>query len=466
MSNDRRLDHNDIRRRRPMLVEPKGFAGALSLNQWNPENDAEWTRDGKAVADRTLWITTCALALSFAIWFVWSAIAVRLPAAGFRLSTTQCFWLVAIPGLVGATLRIPYSFLVQLFGTRRVVCFATASLLVPAIGIGVAVRDPSTEYSTLVVLAATAGLGGANFSAFMSSTSLFFPKRQLGTALGIQAGLGNLGVSLVQFLTPWLVTVPALSFGSRQTFERGGAGGSLWLGSAAFFWILPIVLTLVAALVWLRDVPVKASLGDQAVIFRRKHTWTMTSLYIATFGTFSGFAAATGLLIGEVFSARRFADVPDPLAFAFLGPFLGSLARPIGGYVSDKLGGAKVTLVCMLVLTASMIALAALSRPTSSRDFPLFFGVLLVVFFASGIGNGSTFRMIPALFTPKEAAPVLGWTAAVAAYGAFLLPLLFGFTLSRTGGIAVGLCLLAAVYLANGALCYWLYARRSATSQC
>lgn len=436
------------------------------MSHWDPEDQEQWASQGHAIARRTLWITTSALTLSFATWFVWSAIVVRLPTAGFALSVSERFWLVAVPGLVGATLRIPYSFIVQLFGTRRVIILATATLLVPSLGIGLAVQDINTSYVTLLVLAATAGFGGGNFSAFMSSTSLFFPSKQQGTALGIQAGLGNLGVSLVQFLTPWLITLSTIGIGAGQLLKQGANVTPVWLESAAFFWVIPIVVTLIAATIWLRDVPVKASVRDQAVIFRRKHTWVMTSLYIMTFGTFSGFAAATGLLIGEVFSAKRFTDAPDPLAFAFLGPLVGSLMRPVGGYVSDKWGGAKVTLFSALLLTGSMVGLVKTSHPSSASEFPLFLALLLVVFFASGIGNGSTFRMIPALFIPKQAAPVLGWTAAIAAYGAFLLPLLFGSTLSNSGSADGAFFALGAFYLANALLCYWFYARPGAERPC
>lgn len=449
-----------------MSVESSEAVGAKRSSRWDPEDGEQWERSGKATARRTLWITTSALLLSFATWFVWSAIVVRLPAAGFKLSVSERFWLVAVPGLVGATLRIPYSFLVQLFGTRKVVISMTATLLVPAIGIGFAVQDINTPFSTLLLLAATAGFGGGNFSAFMSSTSLFFPKKQQGTALGVQAGLGNLGVSVVQFLTPWLITLGAVAVGPEQMLKKGATLTPVWLQNAAFFWVIPIAVTLIAAILWLRDVPVKATLKDQAVIFRRKHTWVMTSLYIMTFGTFSGFAAATGLLIGEVFSVKRFADAPDPLAFAFYGPLVGSLMRPVGGYISDKLGGAKVTLLCGAILTAAMIGLLRASHPSSTADFPLFFGLLLVVFFASGIGNGSTFRMIPVLFIPKEAAPVLGWTAAIAAYGAFLLPLMFGSALSNAGSADTAFIALGAFYLLNSCLCLWYYARPSAERPC
>jgi MFS transporter, NNP family, nitrate/nitrite transporter len=449
-----------------MLTSESASDGPRAAGIWDPEREQQWEVEGRALANRTLWITTCALTLSFATWFVWSAMVVRLPAAGFTLSVAQRFWLVALPGLVGATLRIPYSFLIQIFGTRLVVTTATASLLIPVIGMGFAVQNVHTSFATLLVLAGAAGLGGANFSAFMSSTSLYFPKKRQGTALGIQAGLGNLGVSIVQFLTPWLITVGAFALGPGQILKQGNHVSHIWLQNAAFFWAIPIVLTLIAETIWLRDVPVRSSFRAQAVIFRRKHTWIMTLLYVMTFGTFSGFAAATGLLIGEVFSTKRFADAPDPLAFAFWGPLIGSVMRPVGGYISDKIGGAKVTLACSLLLAGAMLGLAHTSHPASSRDFARFFAMLLLVFFASGIGNGSTFRMIPIIFEPKEAAPVLGWTAAIAAYGAFLLPMLFGSTLSASGSADFAFYTLGGFYLVSAVLCYWFYARSGAERPC
>jgi NNP family nitrate/nitrite transporter-like MFS transporter len=207
-------------------------------------------------------------------------------------------------------------------------------------------------------------------------------------------------------------------------------------------------------------------LKDQSAIFKRKHTWIMTSLYVTTFGTFSGFAASSGLLIGEVFSPKRFVDAPDPLAYAFLGPLIGSLMRPVGGYISDKFGGAKVTLACAVVLVGAMLGLVVASHPMGVDGFKAFLALLLLVFFASGVGNGSTFRMIPTLFEPKEAAPVLGWTAAIAAYGAFLLPLLFGASLSAKGHADGAFYVLAGFYSANALICYWYYARARAEQSC
>jgi NNP family nitrate/nitrite transporter-like MFS transporter len=426
-------------------------AGTGTITRWEPEDAVFWQTEGERLAKRTLWITTGALTLSFATWFMWSAIVVRLPSIGFHLSIGQRFWLAALPGLVGATLRIPYSFVVARFGTRVVVTLATASLLVPSIGVGLAVRDPGTPFWVLVLLAASAGFGGGNFSAFMSSTSYFFPRAKQGAALGVQAGLGNLGVSLVQFVTPVVVGVSVL-------------GLPAGLHNAAFVWAIPVAIFTIAAAFGLRRLPLRASFGEQSVIFKRKHTWLMTLLYLMTFGSFSGFAASFALLIKEVFG--KVPNAPDPLKYAFLGALIGSLARPVAGWISDKLGGAKVTIVSALLLLAASIAVTFFTAPASAAEFPPFLACMLVLFLAAGIGNGSTFRMIPMIFPPREAGPVLGWTAAIAAYGAFLVPMLFGWSLERFGTPNVAFGLFAGFYVVNLAICWWFYTRKGAEKPC
>ncbi len=436
------------------------------LDRWAPEDPVFWSQTGARVASRTLWITTAALTLSFATWFMWSAIVVRLNSVGFKLTSGQLFWLVALPGLVGATLRIPYSFIVQLFGTRRVVTLATASLAIPSVGVGIVVQRPDTPYWVLLLLAAAAGFGGGNFSAFMPSTSLFFPKAKQGTALGLQAGIGNFGVSLVQFSTPLVIGAALFGGlgGEPQSITQAGATRDIWLQNAAFLWVLPVVIVTISAALFLRSIPVSANLSEQAVIFRRKHNWVMTSLYIMTFGTFSGFSAAFALLIKELFG--KLPGAPDPLKYAFLGALIGSATRPIGGMVSDKLGGAKVTMVSGALLLVGSLAITLFTAPTSADQFTPFLALMLLIFFASGIGNGSTFRMIPVIFPPKEAAPVLGWTAAVAAYGAFFIPMLLSGAISKFGSPNAAFYGLAVFYALNLGLCGWFYARKGAEVPC
>jgi NNP family nitrate/nitrite transporter-like MFS transporter len=441
-------------------------SGAPAALRWEPEDAHFWASTGSRIANRTLWITTGALTLSFSTWFMWSAIVVKLPELGFRLTSSQLFWLAALPGLVGATLRIPYSFIVQMFGTRLVVTLATASLLVPSVGIGLAVQDPQTSFEVLLLLSATAGFGGGNFSAFMSSTSYFFPKARQGTALGLQAGIGNFGVSLVQFLTPFVITLPLFGAagGDALTWQKGAETQPLWIQNAAFLWVLPVLFFTVAAAIGLRTIPVRGSLREQAVIFRRKHNWIMTSLYVMTFGTFSGFSAALGLLIREIFGPLP--GAPDPLTYAFLGPLIGSAVRPLGGWISDRIGGAVVTLACAIALIVGAVGVTFFTAPTSTADFIPFLAFILLIFLASGIGNGSTFRMIPIIFPPKEAGPVLGWTAAVAAYGAFIVPMVFSWSLRTFGGPNPAFLLFAGFYAVNLGLCWWYYTRKGAEQPC
>ena len=263
------------------------------LSQWTPEDANFWTATGKKLAWRTLVITTANLTLAFIVWFLVSALVVRLPGVGFKLSSSQLFWLAALPGLAGGTLRIVHTFLVPLYGTRHVVTVSTLLLLVPTVGWFFAVQDPTTPYWVLVVLALLAGFGGGNFSSFMPSTSLFFPKRLQGTALAIQAGVGNFGVSIVQFVTPWIIGIALAGslLGAAQVFTSDGVERPIWLQNAAAIYV-PFILVLgIAAWVMLRSVPVRANFREQLDIFKEKHGFFLTLLYIGTFGTFSGLAA-------------------------------------------------------------------------------------------------------------------------------------------------------------------------------
>ena len=309
------------------------------ITSWNPEDRAFWQAEGKAVATRNLWLSIPALFLSFAVWMVWSVVIVRLPEVGFRYTTDQLFWLAALPGLSGATLRIFYAFVVPIFGGRLWTALSTASLLVPALGIGFAVQDPSTSYGTMLLLALLCGLGGGNFASSMSNISFFFPKAQKGTALGLNAGLGNLGVSAMQFVIPLVVTVGAFgALGGAPQPLVDGRGGHLWLQNAGFVWVPFILTSAVAAWFGMNDLATaKASFRDQAVVFRRKHNWLMCWLYLGTFGSFIGYSAGLPLLVKSQFPGV------DPVRYAFLGPLVGALARPVGGWLADRLGGARVS---------------------------------------------------------------------------------------------------------------------------
>jgi MFS transporter, NNP family, nitrate/nitrite transporter len=457
-----------------------------TLEIWTPEDKAFWEREGEAVAKLNLWISVPALFLAFAIWQVWSVVAVSLPALGFKYSTDQLFWLAAAPALSGATLRIFYSFMVPLVGGRRWTAISTASLLAPALGIGFAVQDTTTPYATMLALALLCGLGGGNFSSSMANISFFFPKERKGSALGVNAGLGNLGVSVVQFLSPLVITAGVLGIfgGSPQTIVKTGHTAQVWMQNAAFIWVPWIAIASLAAWFGMNDLAQsKASFAAQAAIFRRKHNWLMCLLYLGTFGSFIGYAAGFPLLIKNEFPTI------DPLAYAWLGPLIGAIVRPFGGWLADKLGGARVTLWNFVVMALAVGAvLFFLPAGRSGGSFAGFFVSFLVLFFTTGIGNGSTFRMIPAIFLAlnlqeadsrdrdaveratkqgnTEAAATLGFTAAMAAYGGFFIPKSYGSSIALTGGPEAALYVFVGFYLICIAVTWWHYARRHAPMPC
>lgn len=437
------------------------------LKHWAPEDELFWTKTGKSVATRTLVITTANLTLAFIVWFVVSALVVRLPQIGFQLTTGQLFWLAAMPGLAGGSLRLVHMFMTPMFGTRAVVSISTLSLLIPAIGWFYAVQNPDTPYWVLMLLAFLAGLGGGNFSSFMPSTSLFFPKRLQGTALAIQAGIGNFGVSVVQFVTPWIIGFALVGgglLGSSQTLTKGGVTSQAYLQNATAIYI-PFILVF-GALAWvmLRSVPIKANFAQQFDIFGSRHTWSMTSLYIMTFGAFSGLSATFPLLIKQIFGG--FAGAPDPLAWAFYGPLVGSVSRVLAGPLCDRVGGAKVTHWAGLGMFACAGFLAFQVSTPSIESFPGFVAGMLALFFFAGVGNASTFKQMPMLFDPRQAGGVIGFTAAIAAYGPFLFGMLFAGAFAAYGGAAPVFVGLTGFFAMNVALNWRMYARRGAANPC
>ena len=419
-----------------------------------------WESEGKRIAWRTLTITTISLVLSFATWFMMSAIVVRLPQVGFRFDTMQLFWLAAMPGLAGGSLRIIHAFLIPIFGTRHVITISTLIKLIPCVGIGMAVMNPETPFWVFLVLGLLAGLGGGDFSSHMPSTSVFFPKRLQGTALGIQAGVGNFGVSLAQFASPWIIGFAAI--GTSQTLIKGGASSQVWLQNAAL-WYVPLLL-LLGILAWfsLRSVPVLASFKEQLDIFHNKHTWFCTITYVMTFGSFSGFSAAFPLLIKTLYG--NFPGAPDPLTYAFIGPLVGSAARVAAGPIADRVGGGIMTHLSGigLILCVAVMASTGLLTPTSLDLFPYFVALMLLIFLLTGVGNASTFRQFPIIFShsPRQGAGVIGWTAAVAAYGPFLFATLIGTVITRYGSSIPFFLGIGAYYIVATTINWWYYTRK------
>ncbi len=454
------------------------------IARWDPEDSAFWRARGRRVAQRNLWLSIAALTLSFAVWMMWSVVVVHLPAVGFRYSTNQLYWLAALPALSGATLRFVYAFAVPVFGGRRWTTLATASLLLPALGVGFAVQDPTTPFEWMIALSLLCGLGGANFASSMAHISFFYPKSRVGTALGINAGLGNLGVPLAQLVVPLVVT--AGLFGAWGGAPQVDAQGTkLWLQNAGFVWVPFVVLASVAAWFGMNDLAdARGSFAEQAVIVERKHNWLMCWLYTGTFGSFIGLAAAFPLLAWREFPGF------DARHALWLGPLLGALARPMGGWLSDCLGGARVTLWAFVAMALGTVALLMAvhggprAGPTALAGF---LAGAVALFIAAGIGNGSTFRMIPLVFvrercaaaepTPmaqqqalreanKEAAAALGFASAVGAYGGFFIPKSVGTSITLTGEPTAALTIFLLFYLSCIAITWWFYSRRFAPMPC
>ena len=495
------------------------------LRKWQPEDENFWQQSGRGIATRNLWISIPSLLCGFAVWMMWSIISVQMLNLGFPYSASELFTLAAIAGLSGATLRIPASFFVRLCGGRYTIFLTTSLLMIPAFGTGIALQDPNTPFWVFQLMALLSGIGGGNFAASMSNISFFFPKKQQGLALGMNAGLGNFGVTTMQILIPLFMTFGAFTLvggGEPMILQKASgtligsipAGSETWIQNGGFLWLLlliplafaiwfgmnninteevtpklpsavgsfsiqlamygigliasviglwlilpasangsgfsipkELVLVLVpmATVLALKVLPgaIRASLDRQYKIFNNKHTWVMSILYVMTFGSFIGFAAALPLSIQVIFGYSHLMvdgvmthNTPNPngpsaLTYAWIAPFIGALIRPVGGWISDRLGGALVTQICAVVMVLAALGAAffmqqAYQSATPEQYFMPFFLIFLLLFAASGIGNASTFKTIAVVFPKEQAGPVLGWTSAVAAYGAFYIPQVFG----------------------------------------
>lgn len=450
----------------------KELKGGKTITDWQPENEQFWENGGKQVATRNLWISIPALLLAFSVWVIWSVIVVRMPEVGFKFDKGQLSTLLALPALSGATMRIFYSFMVPIFGGRRWTTITTASLLIPTIWLGFAIQDLNTPFWVFATIALLCGFGGANFSSSMSNISFFYPKSKQGMALGLNAGLGNLGVSTMQFVVPFVIGFSLFGAiaGDPQITTTGK---EMYLQNAGFVWVIPIAIMTALAWFGMNDLAgVKASFKDQSIIFKRYHNWVMCILYLATFGSFIGFSAAFPMVIKQ-----SFPDV-DPLKVAFLGPLVGAMFRPVGGWLADKMGGAKVTFWNYIIMAAAVFGVMVfLPKDGVGGNFAGYFACFMVLFITTGIGNGSTFRMIPVIFRTmherlnspdlinqarKESAAVVGFSGGFAAYGGFFIPKMFGSGLGVTGTFYT----LIGFYVICIALTWWYYSRKGAEYPC
>jgi MFS transporter, NNP family, nitrate/nitrite transporter len=366
------------------------------VDRWDPEDPDFWAEQGARAARRNLAVSVFAEFLGFAVWAVWSIVVPQLNGAGFALTVDQMFWLTSVPVLVGATLRLPYTFAVPRFGGRNWTVISALLLLVPTLGLVAVTQRPGTSFGVLLAVAALAGVGGGNFASSMANISFFYPEREKGRALGLNAAGGNLGTAVVQLAVPVVITI--------------GAGVSLDRAGLVF---VPLVV-LAAALAWRFMDNLSSARADYrsyAVAARHPHTWIVSLLYIGTFGSFIGYSAAFPTLL-----KTQFPQVG--LNIAYTGALVGSLARPVGGVLADRLGGSRVTMASYLVMAAGALgALAGLRQ----HSFGLFLGAFLVLFVASGAGNGSVYRMIPAIFrADAEGRDGAGQLAAITRYEAIV----------------------------------------------
>lgn len=404
------------------------------LTNYDPSNDEFWNSSGKKIAWKTLTITTAALTISFATWFLYSVVVIKLPQIGFSFTDDQLFWMAAMPGLAGGILRVINTFLIPIYGTRKVISISTLIKIIPLIMLGFAVMDPDTSFTYFMIIGFLLGIGGGDFSSFMPSTSLFFPKKAAGTALGIQAGVGNFGVSLVQLLSPLIISLSLFSFlgGGEIIVETGQ---KIYLENIAFIYIIPLLIIGIWAWFSLKSIPVIASFKEQLDIFNDRHTLYCTMTYIMTFGIFAGLSASFPLMTKNLYVPLN--KNLDPLQFAFYGPLIGSASRVIFGKVADKIGGAiltHITGVALIILISTLI-LGGFLTPTSPDQFKGFLTIILAIFFFTGIGNAATFKQYPVIFSesPRKAAGVIGWTAAVAAFGPFVFNVLITQSKAWTG---------------------------------
>jgi len=535
---------------------PSGSSGA-DITDWRPEDERFWESTGKRIAYRNLWISVPALLCGFAVWGMWGIITVQMLNLGFPFTQAELFTLTAISGLAGATMRIPASFLIRLAGGRNTIFLTTAMLLAPALGTGIALQHPEWPLWVFQLMALWSGVGGGNFASSMSNISTFFPKRLQGTALGLNAGLGNFGVTTMQIVIPLVMTMSLFgSWGGESTvlIKDSGwilgkitAGTPTWIQNAGFAWLLSLIplsalcwfgmnnlrtvspaiggtLPAFFKIIWLYTlsfVPaglglylylpkptglgllnmwlamplivvstllvmrltafgtMKDSIAQQFGIFRNKHTWSMTILYIVTFGSFIGFSMALPLAITVIFGISHIADAagvmqhalknpnaPSALTYAWIGPFVGAAVRPVGGWISDKVGGSIVTQIISAVMVLASgavgyVMMQAYGSATPEQYFPAFLGLFVVLFTASGIGNGSTFRTIGTIFDRQQAGPVLGWTSAIAAYGAFIAPVVIGAQI-KAGTPQAAMYGFAIFYALCLILNWWFYLRSGA----
>ncbi|WOA51371.1 NarK family nitrate/nitrite MFS transporter [Dickeya solani] len=446
------------------------------IRDWRPEDVQFWQKQGRGIAQRNLWISIPCLLLAFCVWMLFSTVAVNLNKVGFHFTTDQLFMLTALPSVSGALLRVPYSFIIPLAGGRRWTTFSTLILIIPCVWLGFVVQDPQTPYSVFIIISLLCGFAGANFASSMANISFFFPKAQQGSALGLNGGFGNLGVSVMQLLVPVVIFLPVLSFTGNGVAQPDG--GQVWLQNAPWVWVPLLLIASAAAWFGMNDLSTaKASLRQQLPVLKRAHLWILSVLYLSAFGSFIGFSAGFAML-----SKTQFPDVII-LHYAFCGPLLGALARPVGGMLSDRFGGVRVTLINFVFMAIlSVLLFTALPGDNQPGSFLLFFGIFMLLFLTAGLGSGSTFQMIAVIFrgltvervtaegggedeaqrsAVTDTAAALGFISAIGAIGGFFIPKAFGTSLAMTGSPAGAMKIFVVFYIACVVITWLCYGRKT-----
>ncbi|WP_417763800.1 NarK family nitrate/nitrite MFS transporter [Shewanella sp.] len=446
------------------------------IQNWQPEDQQFWNSIGEKTAKRNLWISIPCLLLAFCVWMLFSAVAVNLNKVGFNFSTDQLFLLTALPSISGALLRIPYSFVIPIFGGRRWTALSTAILILPCTWMTVAIQDTTTPFSIFVLIALLCGFGGANFASSMANISFFYPRAMQGGALGLNGGLGNLGVSVMQLVVPFIISFSAFGiFAGAGTVQPQGT--SLWLPNAALIWIPFLLLFTLLAWFFMNDIAsVNGSIRQQLPVLKRGHLWILSFLYLASFGSFIGFSAGFAMLTNTQFPHVNI------LQLAFFGPLVGALMRPIGGWLSDKLGGIRVTMVNFALMTLlSLLLFTTLPNEHSEGHFIAFFAVFMALFATAGLGSGSTFQMIAVVFrrltiarviagggdetaaqttAARDTAAALGFISAIGAIGGFFIPKAFGTSLAMTGSPVDAMKVFVVCYFSSLLVTWLVYGRR------
>jgi MFS transporter, NNP family, nitrate/nitrite transporter len=453
------------------MLMSKQYRTGNWISDWNPENEKFWQSTGKYIARRNLIWSILAEHLGFSIWLLWSIVVTKLPEAGFHYTTDQLFQLVALPGLIGSLVRFPYAFAPAMFGGRNWTMVSAAALFIPTLSLAYFVTQPETPFWLMLIVAATAGLGGGNFASSMANISFFYPARMKGTALGLNAAGGNIGVSFVQLFTPLL-----LGFGVVSLYQATPTSDGVYLQNAGLMWIVPLTVSVIGAYLFMNNLTVaQASFKEQLVILKRKQNWVMSYIYIGTFGSFIGYSAAFPLLIKTQFPEHS-------VGLAFLGPLVGSISRPFGGWLSDKVGGANVTFWTFIAMCGAVLGVIYF---VDQKQFAGFLTMFLALFVLTGVGNGSTYMTIPAIFRAErlseaegqgetgralalkaaglEAGAAIGFIGAVGACGGYLIPRAFGASIAATGGPYLALEIFLLFYVTCIALTWWYYLRKTSS---